>query len=191
MLKIDDDHIDMVALTFTKEQLMDIQLAKLEKVSRDDLVRGCLRSKARDLFRTAKMLRTHFGKEKAIDMLEQVQTEDFCAAGQAASRVARKNDINGYIEVFIMDFLQNIPAAPPCEIVEKTDKRLIYRNSICYHADAVMEFGKDDPETLDIVKCFCTHDKPWAEGFNPAMRFERTKFVLDGDDCCEFLLEID
>ena len=48
-----------------------------------------------------------------------------------------------------------------------------------------------DQDLLDLVKLWCTHDFGRMAGWNPDIKFQRPKFILDGDDCCEFLCELE
>jgi len=41
------------------------------------------------------------------------------------------------------------------------------------------------------MKLWCAHDFGHFAGWNPDMKFERIKFMLDGDDCCEFVCGVE
>jgi len=182
---------DSVTLIINREKLHELQLAKLDSVNKEALVKGLLAGKARDLFRLVKVLVSQVGKEKAKELIEEAVSSDAYKRGrEAAEKAGNPKDIGGYIEVNNVNFLGNMPMAPLCEVVERTKNRYVFRNKNCYHAEAVLKVGAGDPEALEVIKCFCSHDTPWARGFNPNMKFKRTKFVLDGDDCCEFVVEV-
>ena len=56
-------------------------------------------------------------------------------------------------------------------------------------AKAILKVGKEDPETLEIARYFEPSDEGRAHGFNPNMKFKRTKWLLDGDPYCDFIVE--
>jgi NAD-dependent DNA ligase len=183
---------DLVTIVVDREKAREIQLAKLDSVSAEALVESLLASRARDLYKLVKVLISQIGKEKAKKIIEEAQyTASYKSGREAAEKAGNPKDIGGYIEVNNVNFLGNMPMAPLCEVVERTKNRYVFRNKNCYHAEAVLKVGAGDPEALEVIKCFCSHDTPWARGFNPNMKFKRTKFVLDGDDCCEFVAEVE
>jgi hypothetical protein len=41
-------------------------------------------------------------------------------------------------------------------------------------------------EKVDLgVQFFCNEDAFIVEGYNPAIKFHRTKTLMEGDDCCD------
>jgi len=56
-------------------------------------------------------------------------------------------------------------------------------------AEALQKAGEKDPETFEVLKWIDVWDTGRANGFNPDMKFTRTKWLLDGDDYCEFVIE--
>ena len=183
--------MDLVTLVVTREQLRELQLAKLDSVSKEALVEGLLASRARDLFTLVRILVSQVGKEKAKELIEEaVGDASYKSGKEAAEKAGNPTDIDGYIEANTINLLGKIAAACTPEIVERTKKRYVFRCTKCYPAEAFLKVGAGDPETLEVVKYCCPHDTAWAHGFNPNMKFERTKFLLDGDDCCEFVVEV-
>jgi hypothetical protein len=188
-----------------REQHRELELAKMDSVSRETLVESVMALRARDLFTLVKVLISQFGKEKAKELIEEAQYSIFYKRGkEAAEKAGHPKDIDGYIEANTIELLGNIPSAPLPEIVERTKNRYVFRCTKCYQAESLLKFGSGDPETLvetkycsgdpetsEVVKYCCPHDTAWAKGFNPDMKFERTKFFLDGDDYCEFVAEVE
>jgi len=183
--------VDLVTIVVDREKAREIQLAKLDSVSAEALVESLLASRARDLYKLVKVLISQVGKEKAKKLIEEAQyAASYKSGREAAEKAGNPKDIDGYIEANTINLLSKIPAACIPEIVEKTKNRYIFRCRKCYQADSVLRVATGDPETLEVLKYCCPHDTAWAHGFNPDMKFERTKFLLDGDDCCEFVAEV-
>ena len=182
---------ELVNLVVTRERVKELHAEKIDKIDKDRLVKGLLLMRAKDIFSLTRLLISQVGKEKAIELIEKDRFDVSTKAGrEAAEKAGNPKDIDSYIEINNIDFLGNIPGAPIMEMIERSEKRYVFRNNDCYWAEAVRAAGAEDPETLEVVKCWCSHDTPWAHAFNPDMKFERTHFVLDGDDYCEFRAEL-
>ena len=46
-------------------------------------------------------------------------------------------------------------------------------------------------DTADIGFWICEGDGPAAAAFNPAIRFSRTKTLMEGDDCCDHVYYVE
>jgi hypothetical protein len=197
-----EDYVDLIV---TKEQHRELEAKKLDAVSRETLVKSVMGLRARDLFTVVKVLVSQVGKEKAKELLEEAQYATFHQRGKdAAVRAGNPKDIDGYVKANTLDLLGCIPSAPIPEVIERTEKKYLFRCTKCSQAESLLSFGagdsgglveashcSEDQETLEVVKYMCPHDTAWAKGFNPDMKFARTKFFLDGNDYCEFLAEVE
>jgi hypothetical protein len=185
------ENTELVTLIVSRDQHLNYQSAKLDSVSREELVKGVMDLRARDLFTLVKVLITQFGKEKAKELIEEAQYAAFYQrAREAAEKLGNPTDLDSYIK-WQKTRTGNIPSAPMSEVVERTKNNYVFRSRNCYQAESVLKYGVEDPEILEVIKYCCPHDTGVANGFNPKMRFKRTKFLLDGDDCCEFVAEVD
>ena len=72
-----------------------------------------------------------------------------------------------------------VPVGLEYEVQEETDSDLHFRFTACPWAQAFRAIG--EPE---IGHLFCDVDEPVAAEFNRAIRFSRTKTLMDGDDHC-------
>lgn len=74
------------------------------------------------------------------------------------------------------------------EKVEDSATRQAYRFTRCMWADIFRSLGAED-----IGVWICEGDGPAAAAFNPRIRFQRTKTLMEGDDCCDhvYLVEND
>jgi len=66
--------------------------------------------------------------------------------------------------------------------LEDTAKRQAYRFTRCMWAEVFAEL-----EALDIGFWLCEGDSPMSSAFNPAIGFQRTKTLMEGDDCCDHI----
>jgi len=66
--------------------------------------------------------------------------------------------------------------------LEDTDTRQAYRFTRCMWAEVFAEL-----DTRDIGFWLCEGDAPMASAFNPAIGFQRTKTLMEGDDCCDHI----
>jgi len=196
---------NFVSLIVTSDQHRGLEADKLDSISKEALVKSALALRARDLFTVVKVLVSQVGKEKAKELLEEAQYSTFLQRGkEAAEKAGYPKDINGYVEANTIDLLAYIPTAPIPVVIKRTEKKYLFRCTKCSQAESLLDFGagnskglveashcSEDQETLEVVKCMCPHDTAWAKGFNPEMKFARTKFFLNGDDYCEFVAEIE
>lgn len=58
--------------------------------------------------------------------------------------------------------------------------------TFCPHADTFEELG---PRGMELGRMYCYVDQAHYKAYNPKGEFTHTKNVLDGDACCEFLIE--
>jgi len=72
------------------------------------------------------------------------------------------------------------------EVEERSDRVLRLRVTKCVFADEMRRLG-----ATDIGDAFyCAYDFGFCEGLNPAIRFTRTKTLMNGDDCCNHTYEL-
>ena len=72
------------------------------------------------------------------------------------------------------------------EVIRKDREALEVIVTGCAHAEAFKEFNATDVG----MKMICMGDHAVVEGFNPGIRFTRTKTIMTGDDCCNFSFEL-
>ena len=59
--------------------------------------------------------------------------------------------------------------------------------TFCPQADTI--FKELGPRGIKLGRLYCYVDRAHYKAYNPKGEFFNTKNVLDGDDCCEFLIE--
>ena len=168
-------------------QTVEEQLRKANPVQ---VVEELSAARAKTLLLFTKILIDQVGKERAKELIRKARYDAWYEMGRrAAEALGNPKDIDSYINEYIYKFMapSKKPYVPPQELERVSDKKAIFRTRRCFLAEALLKYG--DKETLEVVKDHCCHDIAWANGFNPKMKFEMTKFFLDGDDCCEFTSE--
>ncbi len=70
--------------------------------------------------------------------------------------------------------------------VERGEKYAQMRVTRCPVADMAKELGKEKWGHT----CYCCDDPSIVRGFNPDMRFSRTKTLMEGHDCCDHRYEL-
>jgi hypothetical protein len=172
---------------------------KMGKLTKDELVEWLITFDLQERLLFAKALISLVGKEEAKKIISRTVTDTWYKRGRAtAEELGNPEDLDSYIDIMIKRMARN-PIAPPLEIVERTKNRVIFRETGCVIADVFEKFKKNvaevarfgGDEVMEVSKARCDMDTAWANGFNPKMKFERTKFFLDGEGCCEFIAEIE
>jgi hypothetical protein len=90
------------------------------------------------------------------------------------------------LRVFCESMEEGCLGANEWEKLENTDTRQAYRFSRCLWAEAFREL-----DAADIGCWICERDADVAAAFNPAIRFTRTKTLMEGDDCCDHVYWIE
>jgi hypothetical protein len=71
-------------------------------------------------------------------------------------------------------------------VEERSSKVLRLRVRKCLFADEMRRLG-----AADIGDAFyCSYDHGFCRGLNPAIRFTRTKTLMNGDECCDHTYEM-
>jgi hypothetical protein len=73
------------------------------------------------------------------------------------------------------------------EVIELTDTRYIFNVTRCRYAEKYRELG-----VTAFGQCLsCCRDEPFAQGFNPDIRFERCQTIMEGAPFCDFKFFLD
>ena len=72
------------------------------------------------------------------------------------------------------------------EKIKDSESRQAYRFTRCMMADIYRSLGAED-----IGIWICEGDGPAAAAFNPRIRFQRTKTLMEGDDCCDHVFFVE
>ena len=87
---------------------------------------------------------------------------------------------NSNLKAYIMWLISGLAQGHKFEIVENKENSVRFKFTSCPWATFFRDIGK--PE---IGRFFCESDEPMVKAFNKNIKFERTKTLMDSDDCCD------
>jgi predicted hydrocarbon binding protein len=124
-------------------------------------------------------LRAQIGKDDFIAMLKEASAEAGRRGGEYQARSVPSNDLATF-KAWATDPDPLSQHALSWEIVEDTDNAFEVKISECLWAKTFRE-----AEAADIGYAgICHGDFAWAPAYNPKLRMERTKTLMQGHDCC-------
>lgn len=116
-----------------------------------------------------------YGPEAAERMRAQMlQTRIAAAAERGAA--AEDRSLRGYCQAMDRGCL----GSHEWQKVEDSDSRQEYRYTRCLWAEAYRALG-----AADLGLWICESDGPVVSAFNPRIRFQRTRTLMAGDECCD------
>jgi len=71
------------------------------------------------------------------------------------------------------------------KVIDESDQ-IGYQFTRCMYAEVFCELGEPD---LGLI--LCAIDKPWVESYNPRLKFQRNKVLMNGDEMCNHLYFIE
>jgi len=161
---------------------------KIEKLPKTELVQCSYKLRAEDIVMYSKILLEQLGKEKAIELVKKARWDARYGIGrEAAEKLGNPKDVDTFHNERVK-FMEKIPFVPRSEIVQETKNRVISRTTKCFLSDAIHNL-KLDAGLMDVVKAYCNHEEGLAGGWG--MKCTKQKFFLNGDNCCEFMWEIE
>lgn len=99
-----------------------------------------------------------------------------------ANRARGRADSDNSLRAFCTALEAGCRGSHEWEKVADDDTRQAYRFTRCLWAEVFREL-----DAADIGVWICRNDGPTAAAYNPAIRFERTKTLMEGDDCCDHI----
>jgi len=125
-----------------------------------------------------------FGEEKALAVVRRVVDS---LAKESGVQLAQKMGDDS-----IRSFAEGLKAwgaggALEIEDLELTDKRYFFDVKRCRYAEMYRELGLQD---LGAVLS-CERDFALVQGFNPRMRLERSKTIMENHDRCDFRITLE
>lgn len=130
------------------------------------------------LIRLAQEIEKEFGKEKTIEILKRIATEDNLKRGQSEIKGAKDTSLKTYTRKFAdpkeWEGLLNM------KVVEDTETAFELKVAECvvakvFHDAKVPDYG---------YAYICWGDYAWAEGFNSKIKLVRDKTLMEGDKYC-------
>jgi len=165
----------------------------LEDFSREEIVEMAFDSLigTPSLVMFAELLIDAVGKEEAGKLVEKARYDREYAIGKAtAEKLGNPQDLNSLLEAFTLKVPPWVGLGPS-NFIYRTEKKAVRKtSSFCFEAQAIKKAADREMQEW-FARYFCIHDGAWAIGFNPKLKFKQTKNFLRGDDCCEFVFELD
>ncbi|MEX1312877.1 MAG: L-2-amino-thiazoline-4-carboxylic acid hydrolase [Desulfotignum sp.] len=124
------------------------------------------------------------GLEAAKAVVQKVHENMSRDYGRACAREKGSNSMADLAEV-ISGWARG--GALEEEVIELTDTRYIFNVTRCRYAEKYRELG-----VAEFGYCLsCCRDEPFAQGFNPDIRFERHQTIMEGAPFCDFKFFLD
>jgi len=117
----------------------------------------------------------HFGPEAREVMRRMVATRTFKPR-------PNPGDPQDDLRRFCAGLDQGCAGTHRWEVVDSAPDRIAYHFTSCMWADIFRQLG--EPE---LGFAFCAGDEPAVKAYNPALGFQRTKTLMEGDDMCDHI----
>ena len=126
-----------------------------------------------------KSVAQRIGWDEALAILQEANQQE---AFQRGNRMAEKMKLNG-IEELVDDVAGwGRGGIFEMDVLEQTPTTYFFNVTRCPYYDKYKELGLEEFG----IGFSCCRDKPFARGFNPKLRLERTKTIMEGADHCDF-----
>ena len=119
------------------------------------------------------------GRDEALAILQEVnQQEAFQRGGSMAEKMDRKgieelvDEVAGWGRGGVWEM----------DVLEQTSTTYFFNVTRCPYYEKYKEMGLEEFG----VGFSCCRDEPFARGFNPQLRLERTNTIMEGADHCDF-----
>jgi hypothetical protein len=129
------------------------------------------------LVKSVRAIQTKYGAE-GVEAIHQALTELASEKGRKMAQEANADTL----PAFCSALEARCTGSHEWFKLEDSDKRQAYRFTRCIWAEIFAEL-----DALDIGFWLCEGDEPISSAFNPAIGFQRTKTLMEGDDCCDHI----
>ncbi|MCF8137903.1 MAG: L-2-amino-thiazoline-4-carboxylic acid hydrolase [Desulfotignum sp.] len=129
-----------------------------------------------------------FGQKIGLDtakaVVQKIHENASRAYGRACAQEKKSNTMADLAEVVSSWAKGN---ALEEDVIELTETRYAFSVTRCRYAEKYRELGM-----AEFGYCLsCCRDEPFAEGFNPDIRFERCQTIMEGAPYCDFKFTLD
>lgn len=131
------------------------------------------------LISLVKQLETTLGEEKTRALLGEIYLSYL---KEWAKNFVKTNPINNMEDFIKVKRSFGSPRSHQLEVVEAKSTSYKENYSSCIYAKVFRDLGV--PELGYIM--FCATDFPLAQLLNPKLKLERSKTLMQGDECCDF-----
>lgn len=113
-------------------------------------------------------------------ILLQTRADSIVAEWQQIARDTDRNDIQGLLDT-LWTWVKEIGFEYSYEWLDE--------NSLLMHVTKcpIAEMAKSIDQADWGFKCYCCDDESIVKGFNPDIKFTRTKTLMEGHECCDHM----
>jgi hypothetical protein len=119
------------------------------------------------------------GKDEALSILKEVNQQEAFQRGQ---NMTKTEEYNGIEELVNEVAGRGEGGVWEMDVLEKTSATYFFNVTRCPYYEKYRKLGLDEFG----VEFSCCRDEPFARGFNPQLKLERSKTIMEGADCCDF-----
>jgi hypothetical protein len=126
-----------------------------------------------------KAVAQRLGRDEALAILQEVNQQEAFQRGRSMTEEMKQNgieeladDVAGWGRGSVWEM----------EVLEQTPRTYFFNVTRCPYYEKYKELGLEEFG----VGFSCCRDEPFARGFNPQLRLERTKTIMEGADHCDF-----
>ena len=124
-------------------------------------------------------LAERIGRADALALLQQINEKEAYERGLTVVQTGRDNDIPALVRE--VDTWGD-GGRWAIDVLEQTDKTYFFNVTACPYHDKYLELG-----LKELGVCMsCCRDEPYARGFNPGLRLNRTQTIMEGAAYCDF-----
>jgi fumarate reductase iron-sulfur subunit len=131
-----------------------------------------------------KAVAQRIGWDEALAILQEVNQQEAFQRGKSMAEEMKRNgieelvdDVAGWGRGGILEM----------DVLEQTPTTYFFNVTRCPYYDKYKELGLEEFG----VGFSCCRDEPFARGFNPQLRLERTKTIMEGAEYCDFRYYLD
>ncbi len=126
-----------------------------------------------------KALERQMGREGALALLTEINQREAFDRGRALAERCGRDGIDGLAEDVAG---WGTGGSMEMEVLECTPSTFFFNVTRCPYFETYRELGMEDLG----VALSCCRDEPFARGFNPRLRLDRTRTIMEGADHCDF-----
>ncbi len=119
------------------------------------------------------------GKEEALGILQKVNEKEAFQRGESLRNQLGHTGIPELVEDVAT---WGIGGELEMEVLEQTSETYCFNITRCPYYEKYRELGLADYG----VAFSCCRDKPFARGFHPQLKLERSQTIMEGADYCDF-----
>ena len=119
------------------------------------------------------------GKEEALAILQKVNEDEALQRGESIRRKLGATGIHQLIEDVAT---WGVGGVLEMEVIEQTSETYHFNITRCPYFEKYRELGLAEYG----VALSCCRDEPFARGFHPQLKLERSQTIMEGADFCDF-----